>query len=84
MSNDKSLTKIILNMNEVEVHQKKFTYAFLANLAYPDDPPAESSDIIYTITVSDPKHGECSLARGEKPIEVTEGMVCNVRKTGRS
>lgn len=77
-------TKIILNLEEVTVHQEKLTYAQLVHLAYPQDPPADASEFIYTITVSHPDLGDLSLARGDKPVPVKEGMVCNVRKTGRS
>ncbi|MCF1444993.1 multiubiquitin domain-containing protein [Ralstonia nicotianae] len=77
-------TKIVVNLDEVEVHQEKLTYAQLVHLAYPQDPPAESSDIVYTITISAPDLGDFSLARGDKPVPVKQGMVCHVRKTGRS
>ena len=77
-------TKIIVNLEEVEVHQDKLTYAQLVHFAYPKDPPAETSDLIYTITISHPSFGDISLARGDKPITVKSGMVCHVRKTGRS
>lgn len=77
-------TKIVVNLEEVEVHQEKLTYAQLVHLAHPSDPPAESSDVIYTITVSHPSIGDVSLARGDKPVTVKPGMVCHVRKTGRS
>lgn len=77
-------TKIILNMEEIEVRQEKLTYAQLVHLAYPNDPPADTSDIVYTITVSHPDLGDLSVARGAKPVPVKKGMVCNVRKTGRS
>lgn len=76
--------KIILNMGEVEAHPGHMTYTQLVHLAYPEDPPADSSDIVYTITVSHPEIGDRSIARGDKPVPVKEGMVCNVRKTGRS
>lgn len=77
-------TKIILNLEEIEVPQEKLTYAQLVHLAYPQDPPADTSDFIYTITISHPELGDLSLARGDKPVPVKEGMVCHVRKTGRS
>lgn len=76
--------KIILNLNEVIVHSSRLNYAQLVKLAFPDDPPAETSDIVYTITISSPALGEISLARGDKPVKVEEGMVCHVRTTGRS
>jgi hypothetical protein len=76
-------TKIILNMDEIEVHQERLTYQQLARLAYPQD-PEDNEDIVYTITVSHQDFGDVSLARGDKPIKVKEGMVCHVRKTGRS
>lgn len=77
-------TKIVLNLEGVEVHQEKLTYAQLVHLAYPQDPPADTSDFIYTITISHADLGDLSLARGDKPVPVKEGMVCYVRKTGRS
>jgi hypothetical protein len=77
-------TTIVLNLNEVIVHSHYLNYAQLVKLAFPDDPPAETSDIIYTITISSPSLGEISLARGDKPVPVEEGMVCYVRTTGRS
>lgn len=77
-------TKIVLNLEEIEVPQEKLTYAQLVHLAYPQDPPADTSDFIYTITISHPELGDLSLARGDKPVAVKEGMVCHVRKTGRS
>lgn len=82
--NQQHTIKIILNMEEHKVHPEHITYAQLAHLAYPEDPPAESSDIVYTITVSHPDIGDRSVARGDKPVPVKEGMVCHVRKTGRS
>lgn len=78
------VTKIIVNLDEIEVHQENLTYAQLVHLAYPQDPPAESSDMVYTITISSPELGDFSLARGDKPVPVKQGMVCHVRKTGRS
>lgn len=77
-------TTIVVNLNEVEVHQEKLTYAQLVHLAYPQDPPADTSDFIYTITISYSNGDSLSLARGDKPVLVTQGMVCHVRKTGRS
>lgn len=77
-------TKIILNLDEIEVHQEKLTYAQLVHLAYPQDPPADTSDFIYTITITYADGESLSLARGDKPVPVKEGMVCHVRKTGRS
>lgn len=77
-------TEIILNMEKIEVNQEKLTYAQLVHLAYPQDPPADTSENVYTITVSHPDLGDISVARGAKPVPVKKGMVCNVRKTGRS
>jgi len=77
-------TKIVLNLDEIEVHQEKLTYAQLVHLAYPQDPPADTSDFIYTVTISYPNGESLSLARGDKPVPVKQGMVCHVRKTGRS
>jgi hypothetical protein len=77
-------TTIVLNLEEVVVHSRHLNYAQLVKLAFPDDPPAETSDIVYTITISSPSLGEISLARGDKPVPVEEGMVCHVRTTGRS
>jgi hypothetical protein len=77
-------TKIVLNLVEVEVHQEKLTYSQLVHLAYPNDASADTSDFIYTITISHPELGDLSLARGDKPVAAKEGMVCHVRKTGRS
>lgn len=76
--------KIVLNMEEHHLQEDSVDYARLANLAYPQDPPALNSDIVYTITVSHPQIGDRSLARDDRPIELHEGMVCHVRKTGRS
>jgi hypothetical protein len=77
-------TTIVVNLDEVEVKSSHLNYAQLVKLAFPDDPPADDSDIVYTITISSPSLGDISLARGDKPVKVEEGMVCNVRKTGRS
>lgn len=74
--------KIFLNLDEIEVHQASLNYQQLARMAFPADP--EESDIIYTITVSHPDFGDRSIAKGDKPVPVKEGMVCHVRKTGRS
>ena len=84
MSATTRATTIVVNLSSVEVHQEKLTYAQLVHLAYPQDPPAESSDVIYTVTVSYPEGESLSLARGDNPVQVKEGMVCHVRKTGRS
>lgn len=75
-------TKIKLNLEEIEVNQASLNYQQLVRLAFPADP--EESDIIYTVTVSHPDFGDRSVARGDKPVPVKEGMVCHVRKTGRS
>lgn len=78
-------TNIILNMEAKVVHQAKLPYAQLVHLAYPEDPPADQSDIRYTVTVAYADgSGEFSLTKTSKPVDVKEGMVCNVRKTGRS
>lgn len=77
------VTKIILNMEEVEVRQDRLNYQQLAKLAYPQDPD-HAEETAYTITVSYPDGREQSLAKGDKPVEVIEGMVINVRKAGRS
>lgn len=77
-------TKIILNLNEVTVRSSHLNYAQLVKLAFPDDPSPDTSDAVYTITISAPLLGEISLARGDKPVKVEEGMVCHVRTTGRS
>ena len=77
------VTKIILNMEEVEVRQERLNYQQLAKLAYPKDPD-HAEETAYTITVSSPDGREQSLAKGDKPVEVIEGMVINVRKAGRS
>ena len=77
------VTKIILNMEEVEVRQERLNYQQLAKLAYPKD-TENAEDTAYTITVSYPDGREQSLAKGDKPVEVIEGMVINVRKAGRS
>lgn len=80
-----AVTNIILNMEPVAVHQAKLSYAQLVHLAYPGDPPAEHSDIRYTVTVSyGDGTGEQSLSLSSHPVDVKEGLVCNVRKTGRS
>ncbi|MBP0624904.1 multiubiquitin domain-containing protein [Cupriavidus consociatus] len=81
---NQSTTRIILNLDPIDVHQEKLTYAQLVHFAYPQDPPADTTDFIYTITISHPDLGDLSLARGDKPVPVKEGMVCHVRKTGRS
>jgi len=77
------VTKVILNMEEVEVRQERLNYQQLAKLAYPMDPD-HAEETAYTITVSYPDGREQSLAKGDKPVEVMEGMVINVRKAGRS
>jgi Multiubiquitin len=78
-------TNVILNMEKVGVPQQKLTYAQLVHLAYPGDPPADDSDIVYTISVTYPDGvGDTSVSRGSQPVNVKEGMVINVRKTGRS
>lgn len=77
------VTKIILNMEEVEVRQERLNYQQLAKMAYPNDPD-QAELTAYTITVSYPDGREQSLAKGDKPVEVIEGMVINVRKAGRS
>ncbi|MEB2540113.1 MULTISPECIES: multiubiquitin domain-containing protein [Burkholderia] len=84
MSTPTHTTTIIVNLDQVQVHEAKLTYAQLVHLAYPQDPPADTSDIVYTVTVDYPDGQSLSLARGEKPVPVKEGMVCHVRKTGRS
>lgn len=78
-----NITKIILNMEEVEVHQPQLNYQQFAKLAYPKDPD-HADDLAYTITLSYPDGRERSIAKGDKPSEVVEGMVVNVRKAGRS
>ncbi|MGN6526941.1 MAG: multiubiquitin domain-containing protein [Burkholderiaceae bacterium] len=75
---------IIVNMTEVIVHEHELSYGQLAHLAYPQDPPADHSDIVYTITVSYHEGPTVPVVRGGKPVHVQKGMVCNVRKTTRS
>lgn len=75
---------IVINMTEVTVHEHELSYGRLAHLAYPQDPPADHSDIVYTITVSYPQGPTVTVVRGGKPVHVQKGMVCNVRKTTRS
>lgn len=77
------VTKFILNMEEIEVHQGRLNYQQFAKLAYPGDPD-HADDVAYTITVSYPDGRERSVAKGDKPVEVVQGMVVNVRKAGRS
>lgn len=78
-------TTVILNMEKVDVPQQKLTYAQLVHLTYPGDPPADGSDIVYTISVTYTDGvGDTSVSRGSQPVNVKEGMVINVRKTGRS
>jgi hypothetical protein len=77
------VTTIILNMEQVQIRQERLNYQQLAKLAYPQDPD-RAEETAYTITVSYPDGREQSLARGDKPLEVIEGMVINVRKAGRS
>jgi hypothetical protein len=84
MSTTTYVTTIVVNLSQVQVHQEKLTYSQLVHLAYPQDPAADTSDVIYTVTVSYPSGESLSLARGDKPVTVKEGMVCHVRKTGRS
>lgn len=74
--------KIILNLEEIHVHSGKLSYEAIARLAYPGDP--HDPDIIYTITVIYPHSEPRSLSRGDKPVDVKEGMVIHARKTGRS
>jgi hypothetical protein len=76
-------TKIILNMEEIEVSQERLNYQQLAKLAYPKDPD-HAEETAYTITVSYSDGRDQSLAKGDKPVEVIKGMVINVRKAGRS
>lgn len=80
-----TITNIILNMEPKQIHQAKLSYAELVHIAYPSDPPTSHSDILYTVTVSyEDGGGERSMSQSSNPVEVKEGMVCNVRKTGRS
>jgi len=81
---DQHKPKFILNLDEVEHHHHELSYAELVFLAYPQDPPADTSDIIYTITIEYLEGEIISFARGDKPVPIKQGMVCNVRKTGRS
>lgn len=76
--------KFILNLNEIEHHHEELSYAQLVFLAYPQDPPADTSDNIYTITIEYENGETISFARGDKPVPIKQRMVCNVRKTGRS
>lgn len=75
---------IVINMEPHQVDDETIDYARLAQLAYPQDPPALTSDIVYTVTVSHPKLGDRSMARDDHPVPLHDGMVCHVRKTGRS
>lgn len=73
---------IVLNLEEIRVHPGKLSYEAIARLAYPNDPV--DPDIVYTITVTYPQSEAHSLSRGDKPVDVVEGMVIHARKTGRS
>lgn len=63
------------------VQQKKQSYRDIAKLAYPD---ADFEKFKYTITYLNGVDGaEGDLEEGEK-VEVTDGMVFNVRRSDKS
>ena len=63
------------------VQQKKQSYRDIAGIAYPD---ADFANFKYTITYLNGVHGaEGDLEEGEK-VEITDGMVFNVRRSDKS
>jgi hypothetical protein len=74
---------IFINTVPFQVPHGRISYEELAKLEYPGD-DVNDKEIIYTISVEYAGMGPISLARGDKPVHVEEGMECNVRKSGRS
>lgn len=76
---------VLIHINTVDFHVPPghISYEELARLEYPQDDPNDLA-IIYTESVEYPDGHVVTLARGDKPVHVKEGMACNVRKSGRS
>lgn len=77
---------VLIHINTIDFHVPpgQISYEELAKLEYPQD-DANDLTIIYTVSVEYPGgNGSISLARGEKPVHVKEGMICHVLKSGRS
>lgn len=72
---------IVVNLNEFEVTGKEISYREVAKLAYPSD--ADSAEIIYTISYTNPKGPDGELHEG-KSVKLHEGMVFVVGKSNRS
>ena len=73
--------KIIVNGREKTVHGPQITYEEVAELAFPGEPP--TADMVYTVSYTDPKGKDDTLAPGQK-THVKDGMVFNVGRTNRS
>lgn len=82
-STDKKTVVIHINTVAFPVPHGLISYEELAKLEYPGDDVTDK-EINYTISVEYPGQGPISLARGDKPVHVKEGMECHVRKSGRS
>lgn len=74
--------EVVLNGTPTEVQQGHYTYEQIYNLAFPGQPVPTGLEI--PITYSGPKgHNVKSLLPGER-VELTKGMIINVRPTTKS
>ena len=74
--------EVFINGTPTEVEHRHYTYEEIYNLAFPGQPVPTGKEI--PITYSGPKgHNAKSLLPGEK-VEMTKGMIINVRPTTKS
>jgi len=74
--------KIFVNGREESVTKGKLTYEEVVALAYPN-PDFEGNTYKVTYFRKNEKH-EGTLTKGDKPIEITDGMVFTVVRAVRS
>jgi len=74
--------QIVVNGQAEIWSQPKINYEQIVRLAFPDGP--WGGDIRYNVSWTKPDGQEGSLRPSSKPIDVTEGMMFDVRNTDKS
>lgn len=74
---------IVVDGTPTEVHDKEMTYEHMVNIAFDDKPPT-GPDVIITVTYSKGIDGAQGSLQAGKKVEVTDGMVFNVKATDKS
>lgn len=74
--------EIIVNGRPRVVTEHKLSYAAVVELAYPGAVNDEA--LQYTVAYANPHGRDGTLAEGDKPVVVKDGMSFNVGRTNRS